>query len=248
MPTLTHRQLEQFSDAVWVLHGTRSLGDFQAQAFSAMRRILPIDICVVGGDVAGVPIEYRYDRDWLTPDIHAVAMRNLHDIPNLGGRALAESHTDRLHRSQWVRTALFNEVFRRVDLKDGIGLDVRLAAGAVSLCAMRGGYGFTDIERWMLTMFGPHVKQVLQRLQRHTWLEHRLDDAADAMLARLTPREREVLARVAGGSSNAAIAEWLGVRPGTVRRHLENIFAKLGIRSRHEVRYLMPTARDRERH
>jgi RNA polymerase sigma factor (sigma-70 family) len=52
------------------------------------------------------------------------------------------------------------------------------------------------------------------------------------LLPRLTPREREILDLVADGKTNAEIAERLWVSPGTVRRHLENVFAKLGVHTR----------------
>ena len=46
-------------------------------------------------------------------------------------------------------------------------------------------------------------------------------------LARLTEREREVLALVAEGSSNAGIAKRLWVTEGTVEKHVRSILAKL---------------------
>jgi DNA-binding CsgD family transcriptional regulator len=51
-------------------------------------------------------------------------------------------------------------------------------------------------------------------------------------LPQLTRREREILDLVAEGRTNAEIAEVLWVSPGTVRRHLENVFAKLGVHTR----------------
>jgi DNA-binding CsgD family transcriptional regulator len=51
-------------------------------------------------------------------------------------------------------------------------------------------------------------------------------------LPRLTAREREILDLVAEGRTNAEIAERLWVSTGTVRRHLENIYAKLGVHTR----------------
>ena len=48
----------------------------------------------------------------------------------------------------------------------------------------------------------------------------------------LTPREREVLAWVARGKRNAEVAELLCLSPGTVRKHLENVYAKLGVNTR----------------
>jgi DNA-binding CsgD family transcriptional regulator len=51
-------------------------------------------------------------------------------------------------------------------------------------------------------------------------------------MPRLTPREREILELVAEGRTNAEIAERLWVSPLTVRRHLENIYTKLGVHTR----------------
>ncbi|MEU6012325.1 response regulator transcription factor [Streptomyces sp. NPDC047453] len=47
-------------------------------------------------------------------------------------------------------------------------------------------------------------------------------------LDRLTPREREVLAHMAQGRSNAAIATALAITEKAVGKHTNNIFAKLG--------------------
>jgi DNA-binding CsgD family transcriptional regulator len=50
-----------------------------------------------------------------------------------------------------------------------------------------------------------------------------------AKVARLTPREQQVLEWVADGKTNAEIAQILVAAPGTVRKHLEHIYAKLGV-------------------
>jgi DNA-binding NarL/FixJ family response regulator len=56
--------------------------------------------------------------------------------------------------------------------------------------------------------------------------------SARASLATLTGREREVLAGVARGLSNKAIATELGMAERTARTHVSNILAKLGLTSR----------------
>jgi len=48
----------------------------------------------------------------------------------------------------------------------------------------------------------------------------------------LTAREREVLAWVARGKTNNEIAQLLWLAPSTVRKHLENVYAKLGVGTR----------------
>jgi DNA-binding NarL/FixJ family response regulator len=54
----------------------------------------------------------------------------------------------------------------------------------------------------------------------------------DPALDELTTREREVLALVARGFSDAGIAEQLVLSPHTVHRHVANIRTKLNLPSR----------------
>jgi DNA-binding NarL/FixJ family response regulator len=51
----------------------------------------------------------------------------------------------------------------------------------------------------------------------------------DARLDRLSPRERDVLALMAEGLGNTAVAERLVVTEGAVHKHIRNIFAKLDL-------------------
>jgi DNA-binding NarL/FixJ family response regulator len=48
----------------------------------------------------------------------------------------------------------------------------------------------------------------------------------------LTPREREVLTRIAEGRSNREIARSLGVSEKTVKAHVSSVLAKLGVQDR----------------
>jgi DNA-binding NarL/FixJ family response regulator len=59
-------------------------------------------------------------------------------------------------------------------------------------------------------------------------------------LALLTPREREVLAQMAGGRTNAGIAQRLFLTDRTVETHVGSIMAKLGLQeSAHEHRRVL---------
>jgi DNA-binding CsgD family transcriptional regulator len=54
-------------------------------------------------------------------------------------------------------------------------------------------------------------------------------------LPELTARERDILALIAQGHSNATIAARLFVSPHTVRNHITHIFAKLQVADRAEA-------------
>jgi DNA-binding CsgD family transcriptional regulator len=71
---------------------------------------------------------------------------------------------------------------------------------------------------------------------------------AAGVRATLTDREAEVFDLLAGGLTNAAIGQELGITPNTVKRHVQHIYAKLGVHSRvAAVRHgaARPTARSR---
>jgi pimeloyl-ACP methyl ester carboxylesterase/DNA-binding CsgD family transcriptional regulator len=58
------------------------------------------------------------------------------------------------------------------------------------------------------------------------------DTSGDSVFAALSARERQVLALMADGLSNADIAERLSISEKTVRNHASNLFDKLGVWSR----------------
>lgn len=63
---------------------------------------------------------------------------------------------------------------------------------------------------------------------------------AEDRLRALTPREREVLAAMAEGRSNAGIAELLTISEGATEKHITNIFGKLDLlESEHDHRRVL---------
>jgi len=58
------------------------------------------------------------------------------------------------------------------------------------------------------------------------------DRSIQPLLEPLSPREREILHLIASGASNQEIAETLVIAPNTVKRHIGNILAKLGVSNR----------------
>jgi DNA-binding NarL/FixJ family response regulator len=76
-------------------------------------------------------------------------------------------------------------------------------------------------------------------------LRERVHGQLDALPS--TAREREVLALVASGRSNREIARLLSISDRTVDKHVENLLAKLNVRSRTEAAAVYYGARISER-
>lgn len=62
-----------------------------------------------------------------------------------------------------------------------------------------------------------------------------IDSAVARRLERLTEREREMVAAVAAGYSNAEIANELFIGHATVKFHVSSILTKLGLRDRAQI-------------
>jgi DNA-binding CsgD family transcriptional regulator len=65
-----------------------------------------------------------------------------------------------------------------------------------------------------------------------TLLQLRPVAASRVRSADLTRREAEVLSWLAKGKTNRDIADILGMSPRTVNKHLEHVYAKLGVETR----------------
>jgi DNA-binding NarL/FixJ family response regulator len=76
-------------------------------------------------------------------------------------------------------------------------------------------------------MLGSLLRQLIGRRRDHEIALHRV--------ATLTRREREVLAQLALGADNEAIAQYLVISPETARTHVQNVLGKLGVHSRLEA-------------
>lgn len=83
------------------------------------------------------------------------------------------------------------------------------------------GPDFSERDRALIALLRPHLHDAYLAAER------RRQGTPD-----LTPRQRELLRLVAEGHTNGQISRSLGLSEGTVRKHLENIFARLDVSSR----------------
>lgn len=82
---------------------------------------------------------------------------------------------------------------------------------------------FNERDRLVLELLRPHLQLIDQTHERRRQV---------VLDVPLTRREREILGWVDAGKTNAEIAQILWISPLTVRKHLENAYEKLGVRTR----------------
>lgn len=134
------------------------------------------------------------------------------------------------------------------DETDGVGLILLDAHGAVTFASaaasrlIRHHFGSAAarlpeaIQRWREN--GRETPLVVQRYSTRLVIESADGGSALVLTEQpasafvLTPRERDVMRCVAAGLSNAETARVLWIQPGTVRKHLEHVYDKLGVRTR----------------
>ncbi|WP_131104151.1 helix-turn-helix transcriptional regulator [Ornithinimicrobium sufpigmenti] len=101
-------------------------------------------------------------------------------------------------------------------LPDGGGRQLRL------LVERDEGPGFTEDDRFLLLLLMPHLERMYRTRERQR----------AGSIARITPRQRELLEQLRLGLTNAQIARRLHISEGTVRTHLQHLYDRLGVTNR----------------
>jgi DNA-binding CsgD family transcriptional regulator len=88
---------------------------------------------------------------------------------------------------------------------------------------------FGERERTLLDLLQPHLLQLRRSIETRCRARATMQQVPHDLLSE---RETEVLLHVAEGMRNREIAHALWIAPGTVHKHLDNIYAKLGVHNR----------------
>lgn len=146
--------------------------------------------------------------------------------------------SDVIGRQRYHDSPFFREYFQPVGFDHVLDLGLSTDRQRYrSIVLIRSGdiADFSERDRAVLELLRPHLRAREARAE----LELRVrdpdgtteSDAGDAKTS-LTAREREILRLVREGKTNTEIAGVLWVSPSTVKKHLENVYEKLGVASR----------------
>jgi DNA-binding CsgD family transcriptional regulator len=138
-------------------------------------------------------------------------------------------NADFYSRRQWHSVGMYQQSLRPHGLEHELQLCLSGPPGpdagpgrTVRLFFLRGpGPDFSERDRALLTLLRPHMQQAYLDAERRR-----------TPTVELTARQWQLLRLIAGGRTNTQIARELGLSEGTVRTHLENIYARLDVSNR----------------
>jgi DNA-binding CsgD family transcriptional regulator len=145
-------------------------------------------------------------------------------------------------RRDLMKTEIYNDFLRPSGHGHGINLfafDGRHSIGDIRIWRRNGRPDFSRDETELLALIEPGFTRALKRTERAA----RSTERPGPRFAKLSPREAAIAELAAQGLADKEIARRLNVSFATVRAHLDNAFAKLGVRNRTQLVALLFAAR-----
>jgi DNA-binding CsgD family transcriptional regulator len=128
---------------------------------------------------------------------------------------------------QWHNSGIYRDYFRVAGVEHGLVMFFPVPGWPPREATLRlaffraSGPDFSERERELLALLRPHLHEAYLDAERRR-----------CRTPQLSPRQWDLLRLIAAGHTNGQIARRLDVSEGTVRKHLENLYAKLQVNSR----------------
>jgi DNA-binding CsgD family transcriptional regulator len=215
---------------------------FYADVLTGLRELIPCeDITFQLMDVAEQRVRLLFvtddgvDREesvGMVDEYTTVFWQEFWEEDGCAGPLTTGDYSTLLHHAEikrtraWANTPL-GSLYGAMGIKDEILVPMTPLGGTdrrLLLFREEGSPDFSEREKAMLALARPHIAELHTRRDRELRCE-----------PNLTPRQWEILRQVATGAGNTQIARTLGLSDATVRKHLENVFLRLGVQSRTEA-------------
>lgn len=237
MPTVSSRDHQRILDFLAVAYGHVDDGSVPSVVLDELRVLVPCEIAAYreAGDgyffesVSGVdPDEAR--ATWARYPLY----RSQDPLPGVcesPGRqppvrvGVALRFSDVASMPAFRNTAFFEEICRPLGTRHVLKLFLPMEGGVAGFVLESTSRDFSVRDREVLSAMATHLGLVRAIRKARAAEPNRALEA-------LTRREREVVDLAAAGLTNREIGASLFISAGTVRKHLDNVYAKLGVRNR----------------
>jgi DNA-binding CsgD family transcriptional regulator len=241
MTRLRAADLREALDVVYAMSGGTDDEPFPLETLEALKRLLNVDCAIYCENAlesasGAYQLGTRGKPAWMHEPLSRYGRQDpIHEV-HQSAATKPVAISDLITQARFHRLELYDSVCKPLAVEDSLRVYLPAPAGQYRFFFFdRDRRGFSQRERSLLELLRPHLAARRLRFRERVALKA------------LTAREREVLEQLATGRSNSEIAKKLWIAEGTVRKHLNHVYEKLGVRTRTEAaRILLARAADGE--
>ncbi len=232
------------SRAIRGIYDASAVPAFHTRVMRAVTEIAPADIVSFNEIDPRCGSLVYFDEPFgacsFDPDAQAIFLSCVHEHPLARRRdpdapPTVAKISDYLTQRAFQKLRLYGEFYRPLRVEYQMALELPVGMGRfVAVALNRSSQDFSEVDRFLLEALAPHVLAARAEERSREATQPATDDELGESWERagLTRRESDVTLWLTRGKSNLAIATILGISARTVQKHLEHVFAKLGVESR----------------
>lgn len=230
---MSHRRWTDLTNALDVVGGLAANSGpdpFPLDVLARLQEMIDADSAAgyvetrLNGDQQRYELVTRKQPSWLFPALQQVGEQDPIHAHHCRDAVAPVAISDRMSAAEFHRLDIYRRVCQPLGTADSIRLYLPAPSGSARFFFFdRSHRGFSAHTRNLLEALRPHLANARRG--------HR-DDLRASTKSPLTTREAMVMRCADAGASNAEIARQMFVSEHTVRKHLENIYRKLGVHSR----------------
>ncbi|MCR5273280.1 MAG: LuxR C-terminal-related transcriptional regulator [Lachnospiraceae bacterium] len=228
MRTMETGSMMVLNNIIYRIYATENLNEMREQLLEQLRMMMDFDRAVFyladssGNGILSCPYFYNCDEKSLTD----VKSENEMQAGTYGGSCVVYRRND-LRYARFLKNNVSDHSLNMVLGKD------RKFLGMITFYRSMGkeDFGYNDIA--LLDFLKEHIALRLEKDKEnmaHDMGRMTVDEAAEKY--ELTKREHTILEKLLECSENDAVCEELGISVNTLKKHILNIYRKLGIKNR----------------
>lgn len=255
MGTIEKNHMNLLSHIIYVIYNTADFDQMRREVINLLKSVVPFN------NANFFRIEHREDGKEILSDL-----LNVNFLPNpdseidhildrymkeyaeldslhwlyIAKRPLAYRTSDYLSDDEFENTTYYKEFYEPFHVHHSAQMVFASGGrclGLLSLFRAKDQPNFTDTEIFFLSTIIDHMS-VRLRQEKQKSQSFMQDYSSYMRKYDLTRRECEILKLLFEGKENDVIANELFIAENTLRRHIYNMYSKMGIKSRWELHYL----------
>ena len=242
--------LSIYNNIVYQIYEIEDIDEMRLTFLKSIRLLAPYASCNFylaskGGEhLIADPVAVDFPLDALNEYLEKIEDEDPTRWIFLHAKSMVYREKDLFSEEALERNKCFQEFYYPHNLYHSLQMSLALNGeflGSVSFYRQKEQKEFSDYEIYFLDLLKEHLALRLYKEQQNKKLRPaEMDLSASAEKYRLTARESEVVKALIRGASIEEIGNTLCISPNTVKKHIVNIYKKMGISSRRELYKILP--------